>query len=145
MKWSFWIAAIIAGSALASTGAPAQTPSAATNASPTIRIVNGERYRVLRAEPLVLYARERPVLEGKRFTTVVDRYFSTSPTAPVQPLKLETLKRAYPDNHKFHDLLTLAFRSDAEVARYDDYHNEYLVARLLRQTLPAVTLLGSTR
>ena len=145
MKWSFWIAAIIAGSALASTEAPAQTPSAATNASPAIRIVNGERYRVLRAEPLVLYARERPVLEGKRFTTVVDRYFSTSPTAPVQPLKLETLKRAYPDNHKFHDLLTLAFRSDAELARYDDYHNEHLVARLLRQTLPAVTLLGSTR
>jgi hypothetical protein len=145
MKRSLWIAAIVAGSALASTGTSAQRASAVADPNSSVRIVNGQQYRVLRVEPLVLYARERQVIEGKRFTTVVDRFFSTTPTAAVQPLTLEALKRAYPDNHKFHDMLTLAFRSDAELVRYDDHHNEYLVARLLRQTLSAATVLGSTR
>jgi len=44
--------------------------------------VNGESYRVLRSETLVLYARERQVIERKRFATMVDRFFSSSPTAP---------------------------------------------------------------
>ena len=36
-------------------------------------------------------------------------------------------------------------RSDAELARYDDHHNEYLVTRLLRQSHATGTLLGSTQ
>lgn len=142
MKRSLWIAAVCAGTALVSAGAAAQSPTS-TGQSSQVRIVNGETYRVLRSETIVLYARERQVIEGKRFATVVDRFFSTTPTAPVQPLTLETLKNAYPDNHKFHDMLTLAFRSDAELARFDDHHNEYLVTRLLRQSLSAGALLGS--
>jgi hypothetical protein len=72
------------------------------------------------------------MIEGKRFATVVDRFCSTSPTAPVQPRALEALEQAYPDSHKFHDLLALAFRSDAELSRYDDHHIQHLVARLHR-------------
>ena len=142
MKRSLWIAAVCAGIALVGTAAAAQSPMS-TGPSAQVRVVNGEKYRVLRSETLVLYAHERWMVEGKRFVTVVDRYFSTSPTAPVQPLTLEALKNAYPDNHKFHDMLTLAFRSDAELARYDDHHNEYLVNRLLRQSLQTGTQLGS--
>ena len=145
MKQSLRIAALIAGTLVLGACASVQNQSGRTSPSSEVRIVNGETYRVLRSETLVLYARERQVIEGKRFTTVVDRFFSTTPTAPVQPLTLETLKNAYPDNHKFHDMLTLAFRSDAELARYDDHHNEYLVTRLLRQSQATGTLLGSTQ
>ena len=142
MKRSLWITAVCAGIALVGTAAAAQSP-VGTGPSAQVRVVNGENYRVLRSETLVLYAHERGMIEGKRLVTVVDRYFSTSPTAPVQPLTLEALKNAYPDNHKFHDMLTLTFRSDAELARYDDHHNEYLVNRLLRQSLQTGTQRGS--
>lgn len=145
MKSKLRVVAFVAGTLVLGACASVRSWSAGTSPDTAVRIVNGESYRVLRTEPIVLYARERQVLEGKRFTTVIDRFFSTSPTAPVQPLTLETLKRAYPDNHRFHDLLTLAFRSDAELARYDDQHNEYLVTRLLRATLPTSAALGSTR
>jgi hypothetical protein len=142
MKRSLWILALFAGTALASGSAVAQSP-VSTGRSPQVRIVNGEPYRILRSETLVLYAHERRVPGGKWSATVVDRFFSTTPTSLVQPLTLETLKNAYPDNHKFHDLLTLAFRSDGELTRYDDHHNEYLVTRLLRQSLSGGTLLGA--
>jgi hypothetical protein len=54
----------------------------------------------------------------------------------VRPLTLDALKRAYPENHRFHDLIDLAFRSNEELIRYDDFHHEYRIARLLRATLP---------
>lgn len=145
MKQALRIAALIAGTVVIGACASVQNQSGRTSPNAELRVVNGESYRVVRAEPLVLYARERNVLSGKRFAVVVDRFFSTSPTAPVRPLTLESLKQAYPDNHKFHDLLTLAFRSDAELLRYDDHHNEYLVARLLRVSLPVNTALSSAR
>lgn len=145
MRQSLRIAALVAGTLVLGACASVQNPSGGTGPGTEVRIVNGDSYRMVRAEPLVLYARGRNVLSGKRFAVVVDHFFSTSPTSPVQPLTLEMLKRTYPDNHKFHDLLTLAFRSDTELLRYDEHHNEYLVARLLRQSLPMSTALSGTR
>ena len=127
--------AIVAGTVLLGACASVQNQNGGANAGTKVRVVDGAAYRVVAGEPLVLYTRERNVMSGKRFEVVVDRYFSTSPTAPVQPLTLETLKRAYPTNREFHDLLMLAFRSDAELMRYDEYHREYLVERLLRRSL----------
>ncbi len=43
---------------------------------------------------------------------------------------------ACPENHRVHDLLALAFQRDDELVQYDDFHHEYRVARLLRETLP---------
>jgi hypothetical protein len=134
MRQSLRIAALVAGSVVLGACASVQGRSAGTSPGTEVRTVNGERYRVLGSGALVLYAHDRQVMEGKRVATAVDPFFSTTPTAPVQPLTLETLKKAYPNNHKFHDMLTVTFGSDAELTRYDDHHHEYLVTRLLRQS-----------
>ena len=139
MRQTIRMAAIVAGTVLLGACASAQNQNGGANGGTKVRVVDGASYRVVGGEPLVLYARERNVMSGKRFAVVVDRYFSTSPTAPVQPLTIETLKRAYPTNQEFHDLLMLAFRSDAELIRYDEYHREYLVERLLRRSLTTGT------
>jgi hypothetical protein len=139
MKQSLRVAAIIAGTVLLGACASIQSQHGGASAPAEVRIVNAASYRVVGGGPLVLYTRERNVLSGKRFTVTVDRFFSTSPASSIQPLTLEALKQAYPTNHRFHDLLTLAFRSDAELVRYDAHHNEYLVSRLFRQSLTTGT------
>lgn len=135
MRQTRRMVAIIAGTVLLGACASVQNQNGGANAGTSVRVVDGAAYRVLGGETLILYTRERNVMSGKRFEVVVDRFFSTSPAAPVQPLTLETLKRAYPTNREFHYLLMLEFRSDAELVRYDEYHREYLVERLLRRSL----------
>ena len=124
---------------VASTSIVAACASLATqqsvSSSGSVREVDGQTYRVVRADPLYLYARDRNVVVNKRFVVVTDLFFSISPTAPLRPLTLAELKSAYPDNHRFHDALALAFERDADLVRWDSYHKEYVVSRLLRQSL----------
>ncbi len=46
-------------------------------------------------------------------------YFSSSASSEVKELTLTNLKKAFPDNHKFHDALDAEFKSDSELALYD--------------------------
>ena len=101
-----------------------------------VRFVNGESYRIERATPLYLYERERRVRVRRGSLLIRDYFFSMAAADSVRPLTLLALKTAYPSNHRYHDLLDLAFRSDDELMRYDDFHHEYRVAHLLRTTLP---------
>ena len=100
-----------------------------------VRFVRGANFRVVHAPPFYLYQHEYRVSMGKSGSRLVASYaFSATPADSVRPLTLDALKRAYPDNHRFHDLLDLAFRSDDELMHYDEFHHEYRVARLLRET-----------
>jgi len=102
-----------------------------------VRFVRGGNFHVVRAPPLYLYEHQYRVSIGKGGSRLkVDYAFSTTVADSVRPLTMDGLKRAYPENHRFHDLLDLAFRSDSELIRYDDFHGEYRVARLLRETSP---------
>ena len=137
------VLATLAATLLLGACASLSTQQSASDGATSVRVVNGERYRVIRADPLYLYEHDRSQLEGKRLVTVTDRVFSTTAEARPRPLTLIELKRAYPDNHKFHDILTGAFANDADLMRWDGFHHEYLVARLLRQTLAGGTVVGT--
>lgn len=137
------VLAVLAVTLLLGACASLSTQQSAANSSVSVRVMSGEHYRVIRADPLYLYEHERSQLSGKRFATVTDRFFSTTANAPLRPFTLVELKRAYPDNHKFHDILTVAFANDAELMRWDEFHHEYLVARMLRQTLPNGTAVSA--
>ena len=101
-----------------------------------VRFVGSANFRVVRARPLYLYQHEYRVPAGRGGSRLVADYaFSTTAADTVRSLTLDALKRAYPENHRFHDLLDLAFRRDEELMRYDEFHHEYRVARLLRETL----------
>ena len=60
----------------------------------------------------------------------MDFYFSTQLDGPIQPLTLEALKQATPDNHAFHNALDAQFQN-ANVVDYDDFHKMYKVNQLL--------------
>jgi len=62
-------------------------------------------------------------------------FISKTAGSKIIPLTLENLKNFYPDNHKSHDMLDVAFKSDAELSLYDTYHRTYKIKHLFEQSL----------
>ena len=61
-------------------------------------------------------------------------YFSILPLDVIKQLTINNLKEAFPDNHKFHDLLDQNFNGNYEVSEYDSFHKMYKVNHLLEST-----------
>ena len=62
-----------------------------------------------------------------------DVYFSASAAAPIQGLTLLNVKRAFPDNHRFHDLLDAQI-GNGDLTAYDQMHHMTKINWLLRQS-----------
>ena len=59
-------------------------------------------------------------------------FFSTAATDTLQPLTSLNLKKAFPDNHPFHDALDANFKADKELINYDEFHKMYKISWLLK-------------
>jgi hypothetical protein len=95
------------------------------------RFTSNLEYQILETRELYIYAREVSVSHGRGTHTVRGYFFSAGPDGPVLALKLENLKQAFPDNHKFHDALDATFGGVRELAEYDEFHKMFKVNRLL--------------
>jgi hypothetical protein len=62
-------------------------------------------------------------------------YFSKDAKSKIQKLTIQNIKEAFPNNHKFHDLVDLQFRSDDELASYDEMHKVMKINRVLSNSL----------
>ena len=82
-------------------------------------------------EELLLYRMMQPAA-GKN-PGRDDAYFSASAAAPVQALTLLNVKRAFPGNHRFHDLLD-AQLGNGDLTAYDQMHRMTKINWLLRQS-----------
>lgn len=91
-------------------------------------------YTVLNAgEPITIYKyvhRTHSPKENDKYKP--QHYFTTSTSDVLQPLTKANLKKAYPNNHGFHDALDANFKGDDELAGYDDFHKMYKVNHLLQ-------------
>jgi hypothetical protein len=93
------------------------------------RLAIDRHYKVLNPkETILLYVIE--VAASKNQMGTKNYYFSSSASSEVKELTLTNLKKAFPDNHKFHDALDAEFKSDSELAVYDSFHKTYKVNRL---------------
>ena len=95
------------------------------------RFMANREYRILEARDLYIYVRrEVQAVTGPRgLSRPIDTYyFSAGASGEVVPLTVENLKRAFPDNHRFHDSLDV-MRGD--LAQYDEFHKMFKVNRLL--------------
>lgn len=84
-------------------------------------------------EKIILYRIEIP--GSKNQSAVISYYFSSSALTEIQDLTLANLKRAFPDNHKFHDALDSEFGSNGNLASYDSFHKIYKINRLYSNSL----------
>ncbi len=92
------------------------------------RLVGTDKYQILEAQTLYLYSFDTPVRKG---TSEKIYFFSVGPKGDVLPLTILNVKKAFPDNHVFHDLLDMSFKHDSDLTRYDDFHKMFKVNRLL--------------
>src|SRR5262245_21976314 len=95
------------------------------------RVVGSDRYQIVEAKTLYIYFLDVIVRKGASEKAY---FFSVGPTGDVLPLTILNLKKAFPDNHAFHDFLDMAFKHDSDLTKYDDFHKMFKVNRLLDAT-----------
>jgi hypothetical protein len=96
---------------------------------------NNQHYPILNpGEALLLYKVEQAAV-GKN-SGYVHLFFSPTAAAPIQPLTLLAVKKAFPDNHRFHDLLDAQFQG-GDLTAYDAMHHMTKLNWLLRQSQAA--------
>ena len=83
------------------------------------------------SEELLIYKVDQPVA-GKN-PAREELFFSSSAEAPIQPLTLLGVKKAFPDNHRFHDLLDAQFQN-GNLTAFDEMHHMTKINWLLRQS-----------
>src|SRR5438876_845415 len=52
-------------------------------------------------------------------------FFTTASSDVLQPFTKENLKKAFPENHPFHDALDATLKSDQDLTMYDSFHKMY--------------------
>ena len=48
---------------------------------------------------------------------------------------ISNINKTFPDNHKFHNLLDMQFKSDDELIEYDRFHKCYKINQILKSSL----------
>jgi len=101
------------------------------------RIFHKSSYRIVDTAGFYLYYRyvQNEHTRGKGLIKTDEYYFSTDSAADIQLLTIENLKRAYPENHRFHYDIDAHFRSDRELMAYDPFTKMYKLKYLYMQSL----------
>jgi len=92
------------------------------------RLVGNERYQILESKDLYIYSTDVVVRKGASEKAF---FFSVGSTGEILPLTIVNLKKAFPDNHRFHDGLDATFKDNSQLTKYDDFHKMFKVNRLL--------------
>lgn len=104
------------------------------------RFVGNDEYEILESRVVSIYERELPTQSPKDAARRLPRgyryFFSVAAGGDVMPLTIDNLKRAFPNNHAFHDALDVTFRNNDELMRFDTFHQMFKVNRLLVASLP---------
>ncbi|MHA4807880.1 hypothetical protein ACX0G9_07230 [Flavitalea flava] len=96
------------------------------------RFQGKENYLMLNSsEKIILYTVEVPNIGKGAIPAKVAYYYSKDLDSPIQELSKESLKAAFPTNHKFHDALDESFKNDADLASYDSFHKMYKVNHVM--------------
>ena len=102
------------------------------------RFENNKEYKVLNpVEKILVY--QYSVMghpENNPKGSIVEDYYFFATDAANSPVELtkENLKKAFPENHKFHDALDENFKTDKELLSYDKFHHMYKLNWLLQQS-----------
>jgi hypothetical protein len=92
------------------------------------RLVGNERFQILESKDLYIYSTDVVVRKGANEKAY---FFSVGSTGEILPLTIVNLKKAFPDNHRFHDSLDMTFKDNSQLTKYDDFHKMFRVNRLL--------------
>jgi hypothetical protein len=96
-----------------------------------------KEYQIAENKTIVIYVADVAVTSanGKAREFVQKYFFSTTLNSTILPLTVTNLKKAFPDNLKFHNKLDLEFSSENDISTFDDVHKMYKVNYLLSQSV----------
>ncbi len=87
-----------------------------------VRIYDNKEYPLINPyEEIVIYKIVSGP-PGKGSLPMITYYFSKNAGSNIQELTIYNLKAAFPDNHKFHDLVDMEFHNNDELIVYDSFH-----------------------
>lgn len=94
-----------------------------------------KEYTVVNAgDPIVFYKYQHQAHSPKEAEKYAPKYFFTTASSDVlQPLTKDNVKKAFPENHPFHDAIDATFRLDDELTMYDTFHKMYKLNWLLKE------------
>ena len=87
-------------------------------------------------EPIIIYKYQHLSHSPKEAEKYAPKYFFTTSSSNVlQELTKMNLKKAFPNDHAFHDALDAQFNEDKELTAYDDFHKMYKVSHIYMSTV----------
>ncbi|MBA3707076.1 MAG: hypothetical protein H0W84_14590 [Bacteroidetes bacterium] len=98
------------------------------------RLYNDKEYKILETAGVTIYMNEVAKSENKQFKLVPYYFFSVKTDGGIVELTKLNLKNAFPDNHKFHDMIDAQFKDETELPLYDSFHKSYKVNHLLHMS-----------
>ncbi len=100
------------------------------------RIYNNSEYPLINPDEKIMIYKVVSGSTGKGGSTLnTIYYFSKNATSKIQELTIYNVKTAFPENHKFHDLMDMAFHNDDELIQYDEFHKIMKINRVLQNSL----------
>jgi len=95
-----------------------------------------EEFRILESKGIVIYSSYINVSSnnGKIHHLTLQYFFSKTEDSEILPLTVLNLKKAFPDNIKFHDMLDLEFGNGEPLSIYSASANTYKINLLLNQS-----------
>jgi len=99
------------------------------------RFFNNKEFEILDGKYFYMYSNYTLNTNSKTLVKTLAFFISKDASNNVIPLTLENLKNFYPENHKFHDMLDMSFKSETELGLYDNFHKAYKIKHLFEQSL----------
>lgn len=100
------------------------------NEKNTYRLYKSNEYQILNShEYILLYSLTLPI-NAKGFQTVTSFYFSAGSHSAIFSLSKINLKKAFPTDTTFHELIDMYFTSDAQLMTYDTFYKVYKINRI---------------
>lgn len=100
-----------------------------------VRIYKNSEYPLINPNEKIMIFKVKSMGYGKNNPPQTKYYFSKDVKSEIETLSIDNLKKAFPSNHKFHDLIDAEFHQDKELYAYDDFHKIMKINRVLQNSL----------
>ncbi|MGB5929096.1 MAG: hypothetical protein WBH03_13040 [Cyclobacteriaceae bacterium] len=99
------------------------------------RVFGDYEYLIKEAKSLIIYERYKHENVTIDDDPILPTYHFSIGNGDIQELTLMNLKKAFPEEHAFHDKLDETFTGGRVAASYDKYHKTYKVNRVFANTV----------
>jgi len=99
------------------------------------RFYNDKAYQIMESRALYIYNVKRTVLDG----AIIDKnplyYFSRGSDGEIMELNLENIKKTFPDNFVFLNMVTIELSADKAMEEFDAEHKMYKINFIYKQSI----------